>query len=68
MALQHILRTAASWGAEAEVLAEMKFDVPQMHKFHKRKSVDIAVDFIRLCKPTGSGAVASGAAAVEAAT
>jgi predicted RNA methylase len=49
---QHIIRTAASWGAHCEVLAEMKFDVPQMHKFHKHKSVDIDVDFIRLSKPS----------------
>jgi predicted RNA methylase len=49
-AVQFILREAASWGADVEVLAEMQFDVPQVHKFHKRKSVDIAVDLIRVGK------------------
>ena len=29
------------------MLAEMRFDVPAMYKFHKQKSKDIAVDFLR---------------------
>jgi predicted RNA methylase len=45
---QHVLRTAASWGAEASVLAEMKFEIPHMHKFHKKKSVDVDVDLVRV--------------------
>lgn len=31
----------------AEVLCELRFDVPQLYKFHKRKEVDIAVDLWR---------------------
>ncbi|XP_031473398.1 uncharacterized protein LOC116245920 isoform X1 [Nymphaea colorata] len=31
----------------AEVLCELRFDVPQMYKFHKKKEVDIAVDLWR---------------------
>lgn len=27
-----------------------QFDVPMMYKFHKKKSVDIAVDFLRFGK------------------
>ena len=34
------------------MIAEMKFDIPQMHKFHKKKSVDVEVDLIRLHRPT----------------
>ena len=32
----------------AEVVAEMKFDIPAMYKFHKEKSVDVRVDLLRL--------------------
>jgi predicted RNA methylase len=28
--------------------AEMKFDIPQMYKFHEQKSVDVEVDLLRL--------------------
>ncbi|KAJ3683091.1 hypothetical protein LUZ60_013318 [Juncus effusus] len=31
----------------AEVLCELRFDVPKMYKFHKKKEVDIAVDLWR---------------------
>ncbi|ORX60469.1 S-adenosyl-L-methionine-dependent methyltransferase [Hesseltinella vesiculosa] len=47
---EHILKKAKEWGVECEVIAEMKFDVPMMYKFHKKKSVDIAVDFLRFGK------------------
>jgi len=30
-----------------EVLAELRFDVPKMYAFHKKKSVDIEVDLVR---------------------
>ncbi|RIA86190.1 methyltransferase like 5 [Glomus cerebriforme] len=47
---EHIRKKAKEWGVECEVLAEMKFDVPMMYKGHKKKSVDIEVDFIRFAK------------------
>ncbi|XP_057950504.1 uncharacterized protein LOC131145442 [Malania oleifera] len=31
----------------AEVLCELRYDVPQLYKFHKKKEVDIAVDLWR---------------------
>ena len=31
-----------------EVVAEMKFEIPNMYKFHKEKSVDVDVDLIRI--------------------
>jgi hypothetical protein len=49
----HILKKATQWGVEAKVIAELKFDIPQMYKFHKRRSVDVAVDLFRFAKVTG---------------
>ncbi|KAJ1984278.1 hypothetical protein H4R34_000746 [Dimargaris verticillata] len=43
----YIRAKAKSWGATGQVLAELRFDVPQMYKFHKKKSVDIQVDLWR---------------------
>ena len=37
-----------SWGLDVEVVAQMKFDIPNMYKFHKQKSVDVDVDLIRI--------------------
>ncbi|KAA8523138.1 hypothetical protein F0562_009561 [Nyssa sinensis] len=33
--------------SSAEVICELRFDVPQLYKFHKKKEVDIAVDLWR---------------------
>ena len=43
----HVLRVAESLGAKGEVLAELRYDLPSTYKFHKKKSVDIEVDFFR---------------------
>ena len=43
-----LLRKAKEWNMGAEVVAEMKFDIPAMYKFHKEKSVDVRVDLLRL--------------------
>ncbi|XP_038986153.1 rRNA N6-adenosine-methyltransferase METTL5 isoform X2 [Phoenix dactylifera] len=45
----HVKRTALRDcnAKSAEVLCELKFDVPQLYKFHKKKEVDIAVDLWR---------------------
>jgi len=49
---EHITKTVKAWGFEAEVLAQLNWDIPQMYKFHKKSSVDIDVDFIRInCEP-----------------
>ena len=48
---KHLLKRAEGWGVEAEVLAQLKFDIPAMYKFHKKKSLDIEVDLIRLELP-----------------
>ena len=45
---EHVLRRAdAAWGVRAEVVAELRFDLPASYKHHRRDSVDIWVDFIR---------------------
>lgn len=44
----HVLRKAASWGARGAVLAELTWDLKATYKFHKKSSVDIQVDLIRL--------------------
>ena len=40
-------RKASEWGVDVQVLAELRFDLPATYRFHRRKSVDVAVDFIR---------------------
>ena len=46
----YILKMAKEWNSEAEVLAELRFDLRKTYKFHQKQSLDIAVDFIRFCK------------------
>jgi len=43
-----ILQKIEEWGLTAEVVAELRWEIPQSYKFHKKKSVDIEVDFIRV--------------------
>lgn len=43
----HIKKKAVEWNVKASVVAELKYNLPQTYKFHKRSSVDIAVDLWR---------------------
>jgi len=43
-----LVKTVQEWGYQLEIVAEMKFDLPQTYKFHKEKSVDIEVDLVRV--------------------
>ncbi|KAG8367374.1 hypothetical protein BUALT_Bualt16G0065400 [Buddleja alternifolia] len=45
----HIKKTALREynASSAEVLCELRFDVPQLYKFHKKREVDVAVDLWR---------------------
>ena len=45
---EHVLRKAEEWGARAEVVAQLRYDLPASYKHHKKASVDIDVDFVRL--------------------
>ncbi|VDO06620.1 unnamed protein product [Rodentolepis nana] len=42
----HIVKTVQGLGANCEVIAELRFDIPMMYKKHKKASKDIAVDFV----------------------
>lgn len=48
--LQHLLKKAEQWGVDVTVLAQLRFDIPATYKFHKRDSVDVEVDLLRLQK------------------
>ncbi|XP_071947005.1 rRNA N(6)-adenosine-methyltransferase METTL5-like [Antedon mediterranea] len=52
---EHVIKKAKEWGVNIEIVAELRFDLPATYKFHKQKSVDIEVDFIRLSFPEKSG-------------
>jgi len=43
----HVINRAKEWGVTPQVLAELRYDLPQTYKHHKKASVDIQVDFIR---------------------
>ena len=45
---EHIKKKASEWGVNMEVLAELRFNLAASYKFHRKKSVDIEVDFIRI--------------------
>ncbi|XP_066497236.1 rRNA N6-adenosine-methyltransferase METTL5 [Hoplias malabaricus] len=47
----HIQKKANDWKVKMEVVAELRYDLPASYKFHKKKSVDIQVDFIRFTPP-----------------
>ena len=66
----HIVKKAKQWGVDVAVVAEMKFDIPAMYKFHKKKSANVAVDMLQFRKreaEQGAAAnVGEGAAAAAA--
>jgi rRNA N6-adenosine-methyltransferase METTL5 len=43
----YIDRKARSWGVRPELVAQLRFDIPQMYSFHKLKAVDVDVDLWR---------------------
>lgn len=43
-----LVRQVEGWGMEIQIVAEMRFDLPQTYKFHQKKSVDVQVDLIRV--------------------
>lgn len=48
---QYILRKAKDWGVTCQVVAELRYNLDASYKFHKKKSVDIEVDLLRLSFP-----------------
>ena len=57
-----IQKTTAEWGAEARVVAQLRWAIPKMYKHHKQASKDIDVDFWRVCRKPGQAAGELGAA------
>ena len=47
---EHILKKAKDWDVKPEVLAQLRYDLPNTYKFHKKQSKDIEVDFYRFEK------------------
>jgi hypothetical protein len=45
--VQHIVKQGQRWGVDTEVIAQLRFDIPKMYKFHKKKEVDVEVDLVR---------------------
>jgi predicted RNA methylase len=45
--MQHFVKLASRNGWVIEVVAELRYDIPKTHKFHKHKSKDIEVDLYR---------------------
>ena len=45
---EYIKKKASEWGVNMEVLAELRFNLAASYKFHRKKTVDIEVDFIRI--------------------
>lgn len=41
-------KLVTGWGYKVDVVAEMKFDIPQSYKFHKQRTRDIEVDLLRV--------------------
>eukprot|EP01132_Coremiostelium_polycephalum_P001146 gene1146-1453_t len=48
----YILNKMNRFGIEGKVLAELRWNLPQIHAFHKKKNMDIEVDFIRFEIPS----------------
>mmetsp|Transcript_23372 Transcript_23372/g.70012 ORF Transcript_23372/g.70012 Transcript_23372/m.70012 type:complete len:242 (+) Transcript_23372:161-886(+) len=44
---RYFAERAGDWGASVQVVAELRFDVPKMYKFHRDAERDIAVDLLR---------------------
>ncbi|KAL5965663.1 rRNA N6-adenosine-methyltransferase METTL5 [Taenia solium] len=43
---QYITKTVQEFGANCEVIAELRFDIPKLYKKHRQTSKDIAVDLV----------------------
>uniref|UniRef100_A0A8C6RLC3 Uncharacterized protein n=1 Tax=Nannospalax galili TaxID=1026970 RepID=A0A8C6RLC3_NANGA len=44
---EHIQKKAAEWKIKIKSIAELRYDLPALYSFHKKKSVDIEVDLIQ---------------------
>ena len=42
------MKKIKEWGYDAEVVAQMRYDIPKMYQFHTKDSVVVEVDLIRV--------------------
>lgn len=42
-----IKRRCDKWNVDMDVIAELRFDLPATYRFHKQRSADVEVDFIK---------------------
>jgi len=54
----HFEKKAKEWGVEFQVVAQLRFDIPKMYKFHKKESADVQVDLLRFSWPEGKFTIA----------
>jgi rRNA N6-adenosine-methyltransferase METTL5 len=47
---EYLLKLIEKWGFQAQVVAELKFDIPATYKFHTHATKDVAVDLLRISK------------------
>lgn len=50
----HFQKKAEEWGVSFEVVAQLRFDIPKMYKFHKKETADVQVDLLRFAWPQQS--------------
>ncbi len=46
----YVMKKAKQLGAKASVLAELRFDIPKTHSIHRKNTIDVKVDLVRLEK------------------
>lgn len=42
-----VLKKGLEYGGRGTVIATLRFDIPKMYAFHRKKSKDVEVDLIR---------------------
>mmetsp|Transcript_12905 Transcript_12905/g.22316 ORF Transcript_12905/g.22316 Transcript_12905/m.22316 type:complete len:322 (-) Transcript_12905:678-1643(-) len=47
---QHVIKVATGWGADAELVQELQFDVGRLYKNHRHDAVLVNVDCLRFAK------------------
>jgi len=56
----HLVKSAEAWGVKAEVMAQLRFQVPATYAFHRHLEKDVEVDLLHLCRGGGrEGSAAS---------
>ncbi len=54
------MKKANQLGAKASVLAKLRFNIPKTHSIHRKETIDVSVDLVRLEKVASNGQQADG--------